>query len=248
MKNPLTKQYLVVVIFALVGAATSRGDFTDYYSFPANNYLYMVQGSGASTHPANKWSIVSDLTWYASGGIGSPYVSASASQLFLDSGDIFGQPGHPSSYTNLQTLIAAPAAGLWSFDFTLSLSTTTNGSSSGYYSINGTKFSLSAGTGTVSNISLNAGDTFGFGVFGEQFTTGITGGRASLSVRNFSAPVPEPQTFALLLFGLAAVGVFCWRAQRISLSDAANRWPLRVPAFDDFHIQPAAIRALASGR
>ena len=29
---------------------------------------------------------------------------------------------------------------------------------------------------------------------------------------------------------------------------AANRWPRRVPAFDDFHIQPAATRALASGR
>ena len=30
--------------------------------------------------------------------------------------------------------------------------------------------------------------------------------------------------------------------------DSANRWPLRVPDFDDFHIQPAATRALASGR
>jgi hypothetical protein len=30
--------------------------------------------------------------------------------------------------------------------------------------------------------------------------------------------------------------------------DPANRWPRRVPAFDDFHIQPAATRALASGR
>jgi hypothetical protein len=30
--------------------------------------------------------------------------------------------------------------------------------------------------------------------------------------------------------------------------DAANRWPLRVLAFNDFHTQPAATRALASGR
>jgi hypothetical protein len=30
--------------------------------------------------------------------------------------------------------------------------------------------------------------------------------------------------------------------------DAANRWPLRDFAFDDFHIQHAAIRAMASGR
>jgi len=27
-----------------------------------------------------------------------------------------------------------------------------------------------------------------------------------------------------------------------------NRWPLRVLAFEDFHIQSAAIHALASGR
>jgi hypothetical protein len=30
--------------------------------------------------------------------------------------------------------------------------------------------------------------------------------------------------------------------------DAANRWPLRVLAFDDFDLQFAATRALASGR
>jgi hypothetical protein len=30
--------------------------------------------------------------------------------------------------------------------------------------------------------------------------------------------------------------------------DAANRWPLRILIFDDFHIPPAIMLALASGR
>jgi len=30
--------------------------------------------------------------------------------------------------------------------------------------------------------------------------------------------------------------------------DAANRWPCRVSTFAEFHISPAAARALASGR
>jgi len=38
-----------------------------------------------------------------------------------------------------------------------------------------------------------------------------------------------------------------WSVKYI-IADAANRWRRRVPAFDDFHLQPPAMHALASGR
>jgi hypothetical protein len=53
---------------------------------------------------------------------------------------------------------------------------------------------------------------------------------------------------ALIVFGLAYNRIAGRRHARQSNQAAANRWPLCVLAFDDFHILPAAQRALASGR
>jgi hypothetical protein len=208
----MIKHLLLTFVVTVAATVSSRADFADYYAFP-QNFLRVI-GSGSQTYPANNWSIVSDVTWTPS-GLGSPYVSASPSQLSLDSGEIFGFPGQPGSYTILQVLSTAPSSGFWSFDFTLSLGTTTNGLSSGSYVVNGMQFGLGAGSGTVSSIFLNAGDVFGFRIAGQQFSTGTPGGRAGLTVTNFAAPVPEPSTIALAVIATAVFGALSRRAQRI---------------------------------
>ena len=183
------------------GGLTSRADLSGYYAFPPN-FAYSP-GGGSRTQAFNNWSIFSNITWPApAGGVASPTVSATISQLSLGSGEITNTPGHFNSATVLQVLSIAPASGLWSFDFSLGLRVTANGSSSGSYVINGTEFALTPGSGTVSGVFLNAGDVFGFRIFASQSSTTLPGGSAGLTVTNFSAPVPEPSGVTLLVVGV----------------------------------------------
>jgi hypothetical protein len=51
----------------------------------------------------------------------------------------------------------------------------------------------------------------------------------------------------LCVWSDATFNAFIFIGNVIRSDDAANRWPLRVPHFDGFHIQPAATCTLASG-
>lgn len=153
---------------------------------------------------------MSSLTWTPPGGA-NPYVTATDSKLYLDSGYINSVPGHPGS-GDVQVTATAPASGFWSFSFSLSLSPG-SGSAAGYYQINGSRFSLTGGNGTLTNIALNAGDVFGFGVGGSQYNSSLPGGEASLAITSFSAPVPEPSTVLLTFLGLVSVGLLRQRRE-----------------------------------
>ena len=82
----------------------------------------------------------------------------------------------------------------------------------GYFR-NGTTFQLSLNDGAVSqsgfqSLAVNPGDVIGFWVG----TTDNLGGPATLTVSNFSAPIPEPGAAVLMALGL--VGLAAWRARR----------------------------------
>ena len=74
-------------------------------------------------------------------------------------------------------------------------------------------FQLSVNGGTVSqsgfhSLPVNPGDVIGFWVG----TTDNLGGPASLTISNFSAPIPEPGAAVLMALGL--VGLTAWRTRR----------------------------------
>ncbi len=198
------KPALLALILVLFGGVGAKADFTGYYSFPQNNgpnsFYYQALQNGAHTYVANGWSINSNEQHTIFGGLGYPSVYATDSRLIVDSGTPHVTPGVLCSGI-LEVSILAPSGGLFSFDYFLQLSTATMDSyRDGYYFVNGNKFALTEGSGTVSNVRLNAGDIFGFGVDMGAFIS-RTQVDANLSITNFSAPVPEPQSFVLLLLG-----------------------------------------------
>ncbi|MDQ6913232.1 MAG: PEP-CTERM sorting domain-containing protein [Verrucomicrobiota bacterium] len=208
----MIKHILFALIIVLTGSGRARADFTDYYSFPSNSgpnfFYYQALVNGPYTFMANNWSIVSN-EHATFGGIAYPYVSATGSQLVVDSGTPLVFPGVPAS-GRLEVSSVAPSAGFLSFDFTLSLSPfTSNGYREAYYFVNGSRFMLAQGSGSMSGVLLNPGDSFGFGVNMGAFVSN-TYVNANLTVTNFSAPVPEPHSLALLLFGVGLF-VICFR-------------------------------------
>lgn len=107
--------------------------------------------------------------------------------------------------------ITAPEAGLISFDWGY-LNGDINGSffDPFGYLVNGQFFQLtvdgefSVQSGSAS-FQVASGDEFGF----RMFSTDSQLGASYASVRNFNAaPVPEPETYAMMLAGLALVGRF----------------------------------------
>ena len=84
----------------------------------------------------------------------------------------------------------------------------------GGYLIGGNFVQLSdalGATGSVS-VSIEAGELIGFRVGGDD-----TGGPGVLTITNFSAPVPEPGTFLLLLLTAAVAAAGNWRRLRLEL-------------------------------
>lgn len=96
--------------------------------------------------------------------------------------------------------IAAAAAGTWSFDWSY-FSSDTGIFDSGGYLLNGvyTELANNAGTGSSGSVSVpvNAGDIIGYRVVSLDGAFGP----GTLTVKNFSAPVPAPASLALLGMG-----------------------------------------------
>ncbi len=190
-----------IVLSAAMGQA--RADFSEYYSFPRQPgqtaFAFEADASGPYTTRANNWSIYSNHDITFSGPGGGSNLWASDSQLYLNS----GVPSWYPLVTSLGTLevsTVAPRDGFLSFDFTLSLSAASQVTArEGYFFIDGNKFTLPGGSGTISGIPLKAGDTFGFGVSVTRYQFGFVS--AQLSVTNFAAPVPEPSSITLLIVG-----------------------------------------------
>jgi hypothetical protein len=207
--------HLALTAAAFTFVSCLRADFVAYYSFPPSyptggEYYHPILAAGPNVVSANTWSIYSNNDG-AYDGQGTPYVfvSGDATTLTLDAGALHTGISH---FSILEVRNTAPSAGYFSFDYKLTLGTLLV--SHGYYLINGTHFALPAGTGSLLNVPLNAGDIFGFGVdAGPSSIPNQLFAQAIMEVSNFSAPVPEPQT--LLLVGIGLVMMACARRRRI---------------------------------
>ncbi len=129
-------------------------------------------------------------TFNANGGDGSATNDGSTLTLVGNDNGF----GLDTDYT-----IAAAAAGTWSFDWSY-FSSDSGTFDTGGYLLNGVYTQLAAnnsqGSGSVS-IPVLAGDIIGYRVFSAD---GVFG-PGTLTVKNFSAPVPAPASLALLGMG-----------------------------------------------
>ena len=132
---------------------------------------------------------------------------------------LIGSDNNPVDFTfsRVDFSIVAPAAGSFSFDWAY---TSTDGFGAIYdpagYLKNG-QFQLTDDVGADSqsgqvSLLVAAGDVIGFHVT----TLDNYGGSASLTISNFSAPVPEPASVAMMTLGLLGlVGVAAARRRRL---------------------------------
>lgn len=117
-----------------------------------------------------------------------------------------GRQADPTDTFNFFTTVQG--AGSLSFNWNFTDNGVASGAIAFGYTKNGTFTQLTSGISQSgsTNISVNAGDTFGFRVVANY------AGAASVTISNFSAPVPEPAVAGLILTGV--VGLVALRELR----------------------------------
>jgi hypothetical protein len=188
--------FLVLTVFARNASA----DFSGPYTFAPDDGLYTPSRlpTGSFTMPVGTWTLSGTISPNWENG----YMIAQANEFRFDTGPA-KMDGNFFEEISLTHTIAA--SGILSFDYSVSLGSPYSPSSGDVagYKINGQLTVLPAGTGTVS-VAVNQGDVFGFYLYaGPECVTcqPAWGSQSMLDVTNFSAPVPEPATVALLLCG-----------------------------------------------
>jgi hypothetical protein len=174
-------------------ASTSNADFSSPYQLtppPASTYTgaNVDQTFGAWTGAATATSNVTVNT------------SNAPSSLFLGFGNPFSGIFERLDFT-------APVAGTGLLSFNWSFTQTGPGSEEFGYTVNGVFTSLAvANSASATSIAVNAGDVFGFRLLANY------DGNSSVTISNFSAPVPEPSVAVLVVAG--ALGLMALRELR----------------------------------
>jgi hypothetical protein len=175
-------------------ATTASADFSAPYQLtPPAPGNYAIPTSNTTF---GAWTGVSTITNFASANTSS---APSSLSLSLSNATV----GSGNEQLNFTTSIqgSGPLSFNWSF--------TTNGLAPTQfgYTVNGIFTSLaSANSNGLANISVNAGDIFGFRLFANY------NGSAGVTISNFAAPVPEPSIAALIVTGV--IGLMALRELR----------------------------------
>jgi MYXO-CTERM domain-containing protein len=179
-------------------ATTAQADFSSPYQLtPPAAGNHSVSNSNISF---GAWTAVSTL---ATGANANTSSAPSSLLLGLSNGTVGA--GNEQFNFNATVQGSGPLSFNWSF--------TTNGLAPTQfgYTVNGAFTSLATTNANgLANISVNAGDVFGFRLFANY------NGSDSVTISNFSAPVPEPSIAMLVAAGVVALFLLRERRRRIA--------------------------------
>ena len=188
--NSHIKSIVLAVLF-LFSTAPTYADFSGPYA--VGNWTQTVDGGSINT----------------GGAPGS---------VSLTSSDVGG--GTPTNASSQVFTIAAVADGLVSFDWAYKTSDSLGPSFDPFdFLLNASFQQLSDDFGADEQNGsfswpVSAGDVFGFRAFSQDSCCGP----ATTEVSNFTAPVPEPEIYAMMGMGLGLLG---WLGRRKKLKEAA---------------------------
>jgi hypothetical protein len=193
---------LAVVFFA----RRADADFSGPYAVP--HRVYQAQNLPADTQ-VGAWNL--HQSGFETISYGAGIIQTDSTGITFDTGATLDHSFSPSldwQFTN-----TIPATGILSFDYSLSLQATgpASGWNYGGYLLDGVLVKLPAGTGFIV-VPVQAGGIFGFEAYASVNCVTCpppfdTAGATTLTIMNFSGPVPEPSTIELLLSGAAGFAV-----------------------------------------
>jgi hypothetical protein len=208
---------ITVGVLLVIGffAQTARGDFIGPYFLP-NPGLFFVRNH-PSPFSVGAWT----ATHQSTPAFPNPYINTSSSSfvMFTDYASADG-----FSYSEeIELTISIAASGFLSFDYAIDRqpgpAINPDNDRAGYL-LNGTFVALGVASGSVQNLPVEAGDSFGFFVYaGPRCITcnPSWGSGTEITVTNFNAPVPEPSSNQLLLFCLTGLALV--KRMRVGLTN-----------------------------
>ena len=124
-------------------------------------------------------------------------------------------PLAPSNFSRLNFTITAPAAGQVSFDWSYLSNDSGPGFDPAGHLLNGATTQLTVDSGAFAqsgqlSFNVTAGQAFGFYVLSND----NFGGNAVLTISNFTAPIPEPASVAMMSLGLLGIAGVAARRRR----------------------------------
>jgi hypothetical protein len=214
----------------LIGKVTS-GPFTNckvcMNTKPFFISIVMCASALFSAQPAAAQIMINDFTgpyelanWFPGGGGGGGSGTFSNHEWLTNSAPsavgFFASASGLSAEASVGMTIDAVASGIWSFDWQYEgLAPDAFAPITGGFLLNDTFFSLASGGVSLSgrfSTNVSEGDMVGFLVVASGSDSPSATNSVTMTITGFTAPVPEPSTYALLV--MSAAGALWWARRR----------------------------------